>query len=138
MVEGGKDFVEFPLELIRLLQQAQSNSIVSVHNHPSSSSFSAEDLSILAKFDSIKTMAVIGHDGTRYVMSSGSGQKPDLFTVRDKLNTIVRKYYDHYNNLVQSGKMTSSEAWKEHSHRAVSDLAEEFGWDYRRVMPNEQ
>ncbi len=138
LVEGGKDFVEFPPELIRLLQQAQSNSIVSVHNHPSSSSFSAEDLSILAKFDSIRTMAVIGHDGTRYVMSSGSGQKPDLSTIRDKLNTMVRKYYDHYNNLVQSGKMTPNEAWKEHSHRAVSDLAKELDWDYRRVMPNEQ
>lgn len=138
IVEGGKDYVEFPSKLIELLARAKNNSIISIHNHPSSSSFSAEDLAILSTFKSINTLAVIGHDGTRYVMNRGKGQAHSISAIRDTLNKMVKKYYDHYNNLVQSEKMTPSEAWKEHSHRAVSDLAEEFGWEYRRVMPNEQ
>lgn len=138
IVEGGKDYVEFPSKLMELLARAKNNSIISIHNHPSSSSFSAEDLAILSTFKSINTLAVIGHDGTRYVMNRGKGQAHSISAIRDTLNKMVKKYYDHYNNLVQSEKMTPSEAWKEHSHRAVSDLAEEFGWEYRRVMPNEQ
>lgn len=36
---------------------------------------------------------------------------------------------------VISGKMTDQQAWKEHSHRIATDLAEKYGWEYRRVMP---
>jgi hypothetical protein len=137
IVEGGKDYVQFPPQLITFLEQAKANSIVSIHNHPSSSSFSAEDLIILSRFDSIKTIAVIGHDGTRYVVSIGSGQTPSPAEIKGTLNAMVKKYYNHYNSLVQSGKMAPGEAWKEHTHQAVSDLSKNFGWEYRRVMPGE-
>lgn len=137
MVEGGKDYVQFPQQLTTFLEQARANSIVSIHNHPSSSSFSAEDLVVLSRFDSVKTVAIIGHDSTRYTMSIGSGQTPSPAEIKNTLNAIVKKYYNHYNDLVQSGKIAPSDAWKEHSHKAVSDLAKDFGWEYRRVMPGE-
>ena len=137
MVEGGKDYVQFPPQLITFFDQAKANSIISVHNHPNNSSFSAEDLLLLSRFDSVKTVAVIGHDGTRYVMSIGNGQTPSTTEINRTFNTMVKKYYDHYNDLVQYGKMESRDAWKEHSHKAVSDLAKDFGWEYRRVITGE-
>jgi hypothetical protein len=47
-------------------------------------------------------------------------------------------HFDYFYNQVISGKMTEKQAWKEHSHRIVIDLAEKYGWEYRRLIPNEK
>ena len=137
-VGGTSDEVVFPQSLIDLLNQAEPNSIIQVHNHPRSSSFSVEDIGNLAVRDSINTISVIGHDGTKYVLSIGSGQRVDWKTLQKEYNTFNKKHFDYFYNQVISGKMTEKQAWKEHSHRIVIDLAEKYGWEYRRVMPNEK
>ncbi len=137
-VGGTSDKVVFPQSLIDLLNQAKPNSIIQVHNHPRSSSFSVEDIGNLAVRDSINTISVIGHDGTKYVLSIGSGQRVDWSTLKKEYNTFKKKHFDYFYNQVISGKMTEKQAWKEHSHRIVIDLAEKYGWEYRRLMPNEK
>jgi hypothetical protein len=135
---GTSDKVIFPQSLIDLLNQAKPNSIIQVHNHPRSSSFSVDDIGNLAVRDSINTISVIGHDGTKYVLSIGSGQRVDWGTLQKEYNTFKKKHFDYFYNQVISGKMTEKQAWKEHSHRIVIDLAEKYGWEYRRLIPNEK
>ena len=137
-IEGTSDEVKFPQSLVDFLNNAAPNSVIQVHNHPRSSSFSVEDIGNLAVRDSINTISVIGHDGTKYVLSIGSGQRVDWGTLQKEYNTFKKKHFDYFYNQVISGKMTEKQAWKEHSHRIVIDLAEKYGWEYRRVMPNEK
>jgi hypothetical protein len=137
-VGGTSNEVVFPQSLLDLLHRAEPNSVIQVHNHPSSSSFSVEDIGNLAVHDSINTISVIGHDRTKYVLSMGSGQRVDWGTLQKEYNTFNKKHFDYFYNQVISGKMTEQQAWKEHSHRIVADLAEKYGWEYRRVMPNEK
>jgi len=137
-IEGTINEVVFPQSLIDFLDNAAPNSVIQVHNHPGSSSFSVDDIGNLAVRDSINTISVIGHDGTKYVLSIGSGQRVDWRTLQKEYNTINEKHFDYFCNQVVSGKMTEQQAWKEHSHRIVIDLAEKYGWEYRRVMPNEK
>ena len=137
-VAGVSDEVRFPRALIDLLKQAKPNSIIQVHNHPRSSSFSVEDIGNLAVRESINAISVIGHDGTRYVMTVGSGQKVDWKTLHKEYSAIYKKHFDYFRDQVMSGKMTNQQAWKEHSHKIAADLAKKYGWKYRRVMPNEK
>jgi len=137
-VGGVTNEVKFPQDLIKLLKQAKPNSIIQVHNHPRSSCFSLDDIKNLVYYNSLKVISVIGHDGTRYVMSIGKGQRIDLSTLENKYHIFQKKHFDYFYNQVKSGKMTEQQAWKEHSHRIVMDLVEEYGWEYRRVMPNEK
>jgi hypothetical protein len=137
-VEGTINKVVFPQSLIDFLDNAAPNSVIQAHNHPRSSSFSAEDIGNLVVRKSINTISVIGHDRTKYVLSIGSGQRVDWRTLQKEYNTINKKHFDYFCNQVVSGKMTEQQAWKEHSHRIVMDLAEKYGWEYRRVMPNEK
>jgi len=137
-IEGTINEVVLPQSLIDFLDNAAPNSVIQVHNHPRSSCFSVDDIRNLVYYDSLKAISVIGHDGTRYVMSIGKGQRIDWSTLQKEYNTINEKHFDYFCNQVVSGKMTEQQAWKEHSHRIVMDLAEKYGWEYRRVMPNEK
>lgn len=137
-IEGSSNEVVFPQSLINLLNQADSNSIIQIHNHPRSSSFSVEDIGNLVVRESMNTISVIGHDGTKYVLSMGSGKRVDWITLQKDYKTFQKKYFNYFRDQVISGKMTNQQAWKEHSHRIIMDLAEKYGWEYRRVMPNEK
>jgi len=137
-VGGTINQVMYPQSLIDLLNHAKPNSIIQVHNHPRSSSFSADDIGNFVVRKSINTISVIGHDRTKYVLSIGSGQRVDWGTLQKEYNTFNKKHFDYFREQVLSGKMTEQQAWKEHSHRIVVDLVEEYGWEYRRVMSNEK
>lgn len=64
-VEGTINEVVFPQSLIDFLDNAAPNSVIQVHNHPGSSSFSSDDLKVLSRYKSISHIAVIGHDGRK-------------------------------------------------------------------------
>src|SRR5690606_7888964 len=100
--------------------------------------FSLDDLGGLVIHKSIKTISIIGHDRTRYVLSIGRGQRIDWETLQEEYKTFDEKYFDYYYDQVILRKMTKQQAWKEHSHLIVSDLAKKYGWEYRRVKPNEK
>jgi len=135
---GNKSSVQFTPELVQFLSLADRDSLISIHNHPSSSSFSAPDLNILSKFDSIKYLTVIGHDETKYLVRVGKGIRPEYNELNQKYSEINRKHYDYFNTKVINGEMTGDQAWKEHTHIINTEIAQEFGWDYMRVMKDEQ
>lgn len=135
-IPGDANSVIFPDSLIELLRRAAKNSVVMVHNHPSSSAFSSEDLRVLSNFDSINWMTVVGHDGTRYVMRIGDGNRPTPTEVHDSWASAVNVDFRHYQSKVISGELTRGEAWYEHSDKAMQILAKRLGWDYRRFKPD--
>lgn len=135
---GGKSSVNFTPELISFLENAAEGSVISIHNHPNSSSFSDADLSVLSKFKSIKYLCVIGHDGTRYLVKVGKGKRPSYQELRDDYIKAEQKYFKYFYEKVMNNEMTEDEAWYEHSHLIVKDLAQKYNWEYRRVKPNEE
>jgi len=137
-ISGGKSSVKFPPRLIEFLNTAEKDSIIQIHNHPRSSSFSPADVSVLVRFMSISNTTVIGHDGTRYLLGIGEGLRPNIGDIEASYKASRAKYYDRFNDDVRTGKLTGDIAWKEHSHLIMQDLAHKYGWDYRRVMPNER
>lgn len=137
-LHGDDSSVKFTPELMTFLENGRKNSFVSVHNHPSSSSFSDADLNILSTYESIQYLAVVGHDETRYLVRVGNGRRVLYNEIRSKYNELKKKYFNYFAQKVRNGELTNSQAWKEHSHKINEDLAAEFGWEYKRVMPDEQ
>jgi hypothetical protein len=129
---GGQSSVAISAEEIKYLKSLNEGSIISLHNHPKSSSFSPEDMNIMCRLPSVETMRVIGHDGTRYVLSVGSGERPDLDAIWSVYNSagteLAPKFKKEYEKIVDSQKV-----WKEHSHEIVEKVAERFGWNYERI-----
>jgi hypothetical protein len=132
-VAGSGDVVQFPQQLIDTLDNASARSILLVHNHPGSSSFSDADVGVLVRFDSVNGLLISGHDGTKYYI----GKLPNTGKVRESLlaaeyQKFRMKYYGYYKRQVDLGKMTATQAWKEHSHKIMEDLAQSLGLEYRR------
>lgn len=107
----------------RVLQAAPDNSILLVHNHPNSSSFSPADLGALNDYPSMRAISVQAHDGTLYTAEIGSSSRVPLQDIDSQYNRIRR-----------SG-VYSGLSWEEESHRTIEELCNNFGWEYRRVSP---
>lgn len=139
LVAGQKSAVYFPKELVQLIEQSPADSIAIAHNHPSSGSFSAEDLQWL-RYPSVKYMSAIGHDGTRYLVSRSKAAKLENLTYENVKRTwqdAVNRYFNEFRDKVLRGEMTEQEAWKEHSHLALQRVAIALRLNYRRALPNE-
>lgn len=137
-VEGTTNQVVFPQSLIDFLDKASPNSIISIHNHPSSSSFSSADLIVMSKYKSISHIVVIGHDGRRYIAKVGQGLRPTGEEISLEWKAAHDKHFNYFNNKVGRGELSPEDAWKAHSHLIMVEIAEKFGWEYRRAMPNEK
>jgi hypothetical protein len=137
-LNGTSGSVTFSSDLISLLNNAENDSLILIHNHPGSSSFSCEDINVLVSRKSIKYLAVIGHDETKYMMSIGNGKRPMFGELVLAWKRANGTHYDYYNKKVMNGEMTSHDAWREQSDLMVRDMAVNYGWDYRRVLPNDK
>jgi hypothetical protein len=137
-VEGTTNEVVFPQPLIDFLTNAAPDSIIQAHNHPSSSSFSSADLKVMSYYKSISHIAVIGHDGRRYIAKVGQGLRPTSKEITLEWRAAHDRHFNYFNNKVGRGELSPEDAWKAHSHLIIEEVAEKFGWEYRRVMPNEK
>jgi hypothetical protein len=137
-VEGTTNEVVFPQPLIDFMTNAAPDSIIQAHNHPSSSSFSSDDLKVLSRYKSISHIVVIGHDGRRYIAKVGQGLRPTSKDISSEWKASHDKHFNYFNNKVGRGELSPEDAWKAHSHLIMVEIAEKFGWEYRRAMPNEK
>ena len=137
-VEGTINKVVYPQSLIEFLINAAPNSVIQVHNHPGSSSFSDADLKVMSYYNSISHIVVIGHDGRRYIAKVGQGSRPTSKEISLEWKAAHDKHFNYFNNKVARGELRPEDAWKTHSHLIIEEVAEKFGWEYRRVMPNEK
>lgn len=132
MLTGNKNSVKFSQELISDLLLAQKNSIVMIHNHPSSSSFSPEDIRSLLKFDSVSDIVVIGHDKTMYSLSLANGANIKYEILKEDYYRLKNEKIEKYINKIKNGEITKKEAWYEHSNEILNDLSEFYKWKYWR------
>ena len=109
-----------------------------MHNHPGSSSFSDADLKVMSRYKSISHIVVIGHDGRRYIAKVGQGLRPTSKEISLEWKAAHDRHFNYFNTRVASGELRPENAWKAHSHLIVEEVAEKFGWEYRRVMLNEK
>jgi hypothetical protein len=137
-IEGTSNKVTFPQPLVDFLNNAAPNSVIQVHNHPGSSSFSSDDLKVMSYYKSISHIAVIGHDGRRYIAKVGQGLRPTSKEITLEWKAAHDKHFNYFNNKVGRGELSPEDAWKAHSQLIIEEVAEKFGWEYRRVMPNEK
>lgn len=128
---GDKNSVSIPRETILFLSKQSESTVISLHNHPSSSSFSPEDMNVACILSSVKEMRVVGHDGTRYYLEIGAGERKSLKVIRKTYDEIGRDFESEYWKLC-SDLGDNKKAWKEVSHMINESLAKKFGWKYRR------
>lgn len=132
-VTGDSSKVNITKDTINYLASLEKNSVISLHNHPGSSSFSSSDMDVACRIESVKEMRVIGHDGTKYFLEIGSGIRPSFsdideayHVIRNKLNSKYQKIFDETGD--------SKGTWKEQSHEINEELARIFNWTYRREL----
>ncbi len=136
-IEGDSSGVGFPQQFIDFLQNADDNSVLLIHNHPGSSSFSTDDINVLT-LKSVNKLGVVGHDKTLYfVQRNGNSADLSIEKIAYDRKTVYSKHFDYYQGKVLSGEMTPQEAWKEHSHKILQYVAEKNNLDYRRWLPYE-
>ncbi len=129
----------------------------SIHNHPSSSSFSTEDVTLLLHRE-ITEIKIIGNDGTKYSLRwdlninkkipEYTAENYDLIrrTRDDMLTKTMSIYMPRVQEIIDRlkaegqysetilNKLTNS-IWKEHTHDVSTRLAKELGMIYTREMP---
>lgn len=127
---GKANCVGISAQEMQYLRSLKKNSIISLHNHPKSSSFSPDDMSIMCRLPSVETMRVVGHDGTKYALSVGDGMRPSKNVIVDAYYEFLNKTEHSYSELYSKDR---SVAWKEHTHETVKNIAERFGWKYERT-----
>lgn len=128
---GDKNSVSIPRETMLFLSKQVESSVISLHNHPSSSSFSPEDMNVACILSSVKEMRVVGHDGTRYYLEIGAGERKSLKEIRKTYDEIGRDFESEYWKLCND-LGDNKKAWKEVSNMINESLAKKFGWKYRR------
>lgn len=128
---GTSNKVAVSRENMNYLKSLKKDSVISLHNHPSSSSFSPQDMDIACKLSSVKELRVIGHDGTKYFLRIGEGKRPDFYVIDDAYwNAKIKLDSKYYKMLKENNDQKLT--WKEHSNEVVEMVAKQFGWEYRR------
>lgn len=133
-LSGDSSSVVFPPELVRFLEKRPAKSVDCVHNHPRSSSFSSDDLIVIRNFESIDKMLVIGHNGIKYKISIGTGERPYRAEIRAIYEQIKWEYKGFYERMTAAG-FSEQAIWQAISHKITTRMAEKYGWEYERTKP---
>nr|DAO59724.1 MAG TPA: minor capsid protein [Caudoviricetes sp.] len=133
-LSGDSSSVVFPPELVRFLEKRPAKSVDCVHNHPRSSSFSSNDLIVMRNFESIDKMLVIGHNGIKYKISIGTGERPYRAEIRAIYEQIKWEYKGFYERMTAAG-FSEQAIWQAISHKITTRMAEKYGWEYERTKP---
>lgn len=131
---GDNNSVAIPQSTMDYLKSLNKETVISLHNHPKSSSFSSADMSIACQLESVKEMRVIGHDGTKYFLEVGSGARPEFHKIDYEYTVLRNKLQPKYQQIFDKTKDAQA-TWKEQSHEINEHLAKLFGWKYRRELP---
>ena len=131
---GDSNSVAISQATMDYLRSLKKETVISLHNHPKSSSFSSADMSIACQLESVKEMRVIGHDGTKYFLEVGSGARPEFHIIDYEYTVLQNKLQPKYQQIFDKTKDAQA-TWKEQSHEINEGLAKLFGWKYRRELP---
>ena len=133
-LSGDSSSVVFPPELVRFLEKLPAKSVDCVHNHPRSSSFSPDDLIVMCDFESIDKMLVVGHNGIKYKVSIGTGDRPYPAEIKAIYEQVKWEYKGFYERMTAAG-FSEQAIWQAISHKITIRMAEKYGWEYERTKP---
>lgn len=119
---GGRRNVEMSIS-------SRIKQLIVVHNHPSSTTVSLQDIFNINQNPIIDTVAVQGHNGTSYAIRIGNGQR-----ISGKPKDVKLELKDRYRK-IQSGVNTEKMTQIEARHYIIEELAKHYGWEYRRYAP---
>lgn len=131
-LSGDSSSIVLPPELVRFLEKRPAKSVDCVHNHPRSSSFSSDDLIVMRNFESIDKMLVIGHNGIKYKISIGTGERPYRAEIRAIYEQVKWEYKGFYERMTAAG-FSEQAIWQAISHKITTRMAEKYGWEYERT-----
>lgn len=130
---GSQNRVYLGAQAEKMLKESADRSIISIHNHPNSSAFSPDDLGVACKYRSINELQVVGHDGTRYFMVVGNGERPTTAEIKREFGRKMQDMKPTFDRLIRNGVDTQT-VWQELTHRVNRKLAAMYGWRYRRAQ----
>ncbi|MGL4549464.1 minor capsid protein, partial [Eubacterium aggregans] len=125
--------VGMPDELIAILKTAEPHSIDIYNNHPSSQSFSDDALVLVCRYKAIRSLKVVGRDGTEYSMDSVGAIKSqqevlDCYQKHEK--ATIQSMHDALAKQIRDKAITGHQANKIISDTIICTVAKEFGWKY--------
>lgn len=106
---------------INAVANAKGRNLIFMHNHPSGSSFSYEDIHTFVNEKAIQIITAIGNNGRIYVISKGlfyDNRKVNSFLL-EEIKRLSKKYPNRKPKFYQSV-----------ATRNLLKRAEEFGFDY--------
>jgi hypothetical protein len=131
--KGRKSQVEFSQQEVQLVRGSDF-----LHNHPSGSSFSPEDL-IFSQYANLKTMHAVGEE-FHYTLTPINGRWPTDSPQRIKkdyrryMEATQPKYETIYRDLVAAGHADATGAtWRMQSNEIWEMLSKDLGVDYKRT-----
>jgi hypothetical protein len=134
-VEGTVDKIDVSLQMAGL---RPGRRYVHLHTHPGNSSFSDDDLRVLLRHSELRTMAVVGGNGSWYLLSKRRGQ-PTM-----PIEQAQARWDVHYADvaaphdvLIAAGQLTPDEALAREVHETMRRLAPEIGLRYDYLDPSE-
>lgn len=126
MSSNKKSHVEPDKKIIDYIENAEINSLTTVHNHPRKGTFSIDDIIMQLSTPAFKESIVITNDGEIFFFSEGNGDKIDLSTIRKE------QIFSRYVNLVRKSieNQHKEMSTKEIRHQAWIEICEKRGWIY--------
>ena len=122
----------------------EDSDVTHIHTHPSATSFSAGDISLLNRVPNFRRMLLHSDDGTIYEISrTNKTQIPksdEVFNVYDEINrSLTPKFLsaDVKRIIVEKGAEADTHpilirAWREQSHEVIKQLAKKYKFRYVR------
>lgn len=127
---------ESEITAVHLSRMRGGREYLILHTHPSSAAFSQADAALFVPFPQLRVLAVIGADGTWYVLSipptrsraelAGLDQAVAAEFVALRLAYVARR---------DAGVITSAEALRMLLHQVWLNMAERLGVRYDRLEP---
>nr|DAJ34866.1 MAG TPA: minor capsid protein [Caudoviricetes sp.] len=134
---GNVNSVKISNNIVESLYSLKENSVISLHNHPGNSSFSDKDINVACRFLSIKEMRVVGHNGTKYFLEIGNGERPSFDEIHYQFKEIEKSLVQKYVEMYAKTK-NEKETIFEMSNEINELIAKKYGWKYRREKVNER
>jgi hypothetical protein len=107
---------------------------VQIHTHPASGSLSDVDLTLLLGNPPLRTMVVVGQDGTWYFVSKLRGEPTtDPEEAYDEWGALFEALYPRYQAAVEVGTLTEAEALRVMTNEILTTLAPALRLRYDRL-----
>ena len=134
-LDGNKNSVLIDQLTSDMLKNSPDNSVVCIHNHPNSSSFSPNDINVHTKYSAIDHLLVKGTDGTEYFLKIGKGDKLSLTDLQSEYNILRSQTQAKFQKIYTDKLRDNERVWKMQSNHIIKAMARKHGWTYERRLP---